>query len=138
MCSLIVQAYHLPPGMSAIARLPSPLPPGVPTEREYVQQYCTHRGIEPPSQQTWAFYVALALFRAAAILAGVHARAQQGNASASNAWTVGSPKVVGALAHTALDFVQRSGGGSTSASGAALQGVPARPSDGLTASRGSS
>jgi hypothetical protein len=39
--------------------------------------------------QDWAFYLALALFRVIAILAGVAARARQGNASSANAAQVG-------------------------------------------------
>jgi acyl-CoA dehydrogenase len=38
---------------------------------------------------TWSFYIALSLFRGAAILAGVRARAMQGNASSANAHEMG-------------------------------------------------
>jgi acyl-CoA dehydrogenase len=54
----------------------SALPEGVPSEAQFVAAYCAHRTIPFPSAQ-WPFYVALALFRAAAIFAGVHRRASQ-------------------------------------------------------------
>ena len=47
--------------------------------------YCKARGIPSPDAQTWSFFVALSLFRAAAILAGVGARAKLGNASSERA-----------------------------------------------------
>ena len=100
-----VQPYYLPAELTALRGLPSPLPEGIPTEGEYVQAYCNRRGLAPPTPATWAFFCALSLFRAASILAGVHTRALQGNASASNAATVGAPKVVERLAGKALALV---------------------------------
>ena len=47
--------------------------------------YCKARSIPPPEAQTWSFFMALSLFRAAAILAGVGARAKLGNASSERA-----------------------------------------------------
>lgn len=47
--------------------------------------YCKARSIPPPDPQTWSFFMALSLFRAAAILAGVGARAKLGNASSDRA-----------------------------------------------------
>ena len=52
---------------------------GLPEEAEYVARYCARRGIAPPDN--WAFYLAFAFFRLAAILEGVVARARGGNAS---------------------------------------------------------
>ena len=54
--------------------------------------YCRARGIPLPSARDWSFFMALSLFRAAAILAGVGARAKLGNASSDraaqvHAWT---------------------------------------------------
>ena len=43
----------------------------------------------------WPFYVAMSLFRGAAILAGVRARAAAGNASAANAHAAGTLVVSG-------------------------------------------
>lgn len=64
--------------------LPQPLPDGVPTETQFVRDYCTARGIPVPDASLQSFFLALALFRAAAILAGVGARAALGNASSLN------------------------------------------------------
>lgn len=52
---------------------------GIPTEEEYVAQYCKHRGIE--TIENWPFYVAFSFFRLAAILQGVYKRSLDGNAS---------------------------------------------------------
>lgn len=61
---------------------------GIPSEQEYVDVYCKARGIQPPDPHDWCFFVALGLFRMAAILAGVGARAKLGNASSAQAATV--------------------------------------------------
>lgn len=58
---------------------------GIPSEQEYIQMYCQARGIGVPDPTTYAFCQALSMFRIAAILAGVGARAQQGNASSKHA-----------------------------------------------------
>lgn len=58
---------------------------GIPSEAEYVAVYCQARGIAAPSPHDWSFFVALGLFRLAAISAGVGARAKLGNASSSRA-----------------------------------------------------
>ena len=47
--------------------------------------YCQARGIGVPDPTTYAFCQALSMFRIAAILAGVGARAQLGNASSKQA-----------------------------------------------------
>ncbi|HEY0254412.1 MAG TPA: phosphotransferase, partial [Kofleriaceae bacterium] len=57
----------------------------LPTETEVVARYCERRGLAVPDPATWTFYLAFGLFRMAAILAGVAARAAQGNASSANA-----------------------------------------------------
>jgi alkylation response protein AidB-like acyl-CoA dehydrogenase/aminoglycoside phosphotransferase (APT) family kinase protein len=98
--------YHLPPGGEAAA-YPSftsaDLPPGVPSEREYVAKWARASGLPNPmlsGGSCWPFYVALSLFRGAAILAGVRARAVAGNAAAANASAAG--QVVEILAARAL------------------------------------
>lgn len=53
--------------------------------------YCKARSIPPPDAQMWSFFMALSLFRAAAILAGVGARAKLGNASSDRAALVCLP-----------------------------------------------
>ncbi|MBT0958658.1 phosphotransferase [Alphaproteobacteria bacterium KMM 3653] len=52
---------------------------GLPDEQAYVAAYCSARKISPPRH--WRFYMAFAFFRLAAILEGVGARADAGNAS---------------------------------------------------------
>jgi aminoglycoside phosphotransferase (APT) family kinase protein len=52
---------------------------GLPTEADYIAAYAARRGL--PAIGGWAFYLVFAFFRLAAILAGVAARANSGNAS---------------------------------------------------------
>ena len=52
---------------------------GLPEERHYLEAYCRRRGIPVP--ENWAFYLAFAFFRLAAILEGVGRRAIEGNAA---------------------------------------------------------
>ena len=61
---------------------------GIPSEQEFVAAYCRERGCNPPDQLEWTFCIALSLFRCAAIVAGVGARARMGNASSRNALQV--------------------------------------------------
>ena len=60
---------------------------GIPTEAAQLERYCERRGIARIDD--WPVFVAFAMFRTAAILYGVHARALQGNASNENALQVG-------------------------------------------------
>ncbi|MGB0865346.1 MAG: phosphotransferase [Granulosicoccaceae bacterium] len=52
---------------------------GIPSEQEYLANYCQQRGIDSPEH--WSFYIAFSFFRLAAILQGVYRRYQLGNAS---------------------------------------------------------
>lgn len=52
---------------------------GLPTEAEYVADYCNRRNIA--AIENWSFYLAFSFFRLAAILQGVLKRALDGNAS---------------------------------------------------------
>ncbi len=52
---------------------------GLPTEEEYVADYCSRRNIA--GIENWTFYLAFSFFRLAAILQGVLKRALDGNAS---------------------------------------------------------
>ena len=87
---------------------PSALPDGIPNEREYVQWWSEASGIANPMTRmrsaTWPFYVAFSLFRGASILAGVRARAVQGNASSANAHAMG--KLVDVFAKRALVVIR--------------------------------
>jgi len=74
---------------------------GIPTEEEYVAQYCQRIGIE--HIENWTFYLAFSFFRLAAIAQGVAKRATQGNASNENANKVGS--FVEPLAQMALQII---------------------------------
>ena len=61
---------------------------GIPTEAQYVGRYCARLGWnELPN---WNFYLAFSLFRLAAILQGVWRRAQDGQASSTDAVAVGA------------------------------------------------
>jgi len=52
---------------------------GIPTEEQYVMDYCKYRKIDEIGN--WPFYVAFSFFRLAAILQGVYKRSLDGNAS---------------------------------------------------------
>jgi aminoglycoside phosphotransferase (APT) family kinase protein len=60
---------------------------GIPREEEYLRAYCKH--VNRNGVRDWDFYLAFAMFRSAAILLGVHARALQGSASNADALSVG-------------------------------------------------
>lgn len=102
--------YYLPPGLDLYPTLnPSALPEGVPTEREYVAMWSKASGLPNPMSgvgdaSRWPFYIALSLFRGASILAGVRARAVQGNASSANAHAMG--QLVDVFAKRALLVVK--------------------------------
>ncbi len=61
---------------------------GIPPEDDYVASYCARRGIEPPPN--WSFYLALSLFRLAAISQGVYKRGLDGTASSPAAMKRGA------------------------------------------------
>ena len=61
---------------------------GIPTEEEYVAAYCRRTGRD--SIPHWEIYLIFNMFRIAAILHGVLARALQGNAASANAIETGS------------------------------------------------
>lgn len=58
---------------------------GIPDEACYVALYCERTGIAPPTASMWAYALAFALFRNAAIRQGVLRRARDGNASSATA-----------------------------------------------------
>ena len=78
----------------------------IPSENEFVADYCRRRGREAVAPATWAYYLAFNLFRLAGILQGVLARALQGNASSTTALEVG--RRARPLAEQAWDIAQRS------------------------------
>jgi len=60
---------------------------GIPTEYEYVEQYCKRRNIA--DMENWSFYLAFGFFRFASIVQGVKKRAIDGNASSPKAMAYG-------------------------------------------------
>ena len=101
--------YYIPVDCLPALALPNPLPTGVPTVDEYVDEYCTTRRIRRPSTADWNFYVALGLFRLASILAGVAARAKAGNNSSAHAADLASDQNILALAHVGLRMMGMDG-----------------------------
>ena len=75
---------------------------GIPTEKEYVDQYCQRRGID--RIDNWEFYLAFSFFRLAAICQGVAKRAVDGNASSKEAAQVGA--LVEPLALMAVQIIK--------------------------------
>ena len=75
---------------------------GIPSEDEYVSQYCQRRGIT--NITNWDFYLAFSFFRLAAILQGVLKRAIEGNASSDKAFVYG--KFAPKLAGMAIDLIE--------------------------------
>ena len=56
---------------------------GIPSEEEFVAEYCRHAGIE--RIENWLFYVIYNMFRSAGIVQGVYKRGIDGNASSDKA-----------------------------------------------------
>lgn len=102
--------YHLPadhPGMRGLVGLDLAAA-GVPSERELLERYCQQTGRS--GLEDWHVFVAFSLFRLAAIVQGVYARALQGNASNANALEVGQR--AGLLAEAGWRIAQQGGSGS--------------------------
>jgi len=97
--------FRMPQGMGTIDGLKGidRVSLGIPTEAEYVAQYCQRMNIDHIDH--WAFYLAFSFFRLAAIVQGVAKRAAQGNASNSNAKKVGA--YVEPLAQMALEIIAK-------------------------------
>ncbi|MEL6423648.1 MAG: phosphotransferase, partial [Pseudomonadota bacterium] len=85
-------------GLAGVARAPL----GIPSEAEYVAAYCRRTG--RTHIPDWRFYLVFGLFRIAAIVAGVGARARAGNASSASATEVGA--MVGPLSEKALEIAR--------------------------------
>jgi aminoglycoside phosphotransferase (APT) family kinase protein len=76
---------------------------GIPTEEAFVAAYCRRTGRS--GIPNWEFYLIFNMFRIAAILHGVLARALQGNAASANALEQGSRARL--VADVAWDMAQR-------------------------------
>lgn len=61
---------------------------GIPTEAEFVAEYCKHAGIG--AIDNWPFYLIYNMFRSAAIIQGVYKRGLDGNASSDTATEYGA------------------------------------------------
>ena len=62
---------------------------GIPSEHEYVAAYCRRTGRSGIEPRDWEYYMVYNMFRIAAIVQGVMARALQGNASSAQALETG-------------------------------------------------
>jgi aminoglycoside phosphotransferase (APT) family kinase protein len=78
---------------------------GIPSEAEYVASYCGRIGRESMPAEEWEYYMVFNMFRLAAILQGVLARALQGNASNPRALETGRRALP--LSETAWGLVER-------------------------------
>jgi acyl-CoA dehydrogenase len=77
-------SWHIPPTLwRGIAGLDL-AELGIPTERQYIEQYVAVTGYQGV-QEHWDFYLAYNFFRIAAILYGIGERARQGTATAADA-----------------------------------------------------
>ena len=86
-------SWHIPPdkfrGMGGLdlAQL------GIPSEAQYVTQYCKRTGRKAIEPSHWDFYLAYNLFRIAAICQGIAKRVLEGTAASSNAQEAASKTV---------------------------------------------
>jgi len=78
---------------------------GIPSEADYVARYCERTGRSGIAD--WDYYIAFSLFRTAAILQGVYARAVQGTASNEKALEAGL--LAGQAADAAWEAAERHG-----------------------------
>lgn len=84
-------AWRLPPSVRGLGDLDAAQlqTAGIPTVSAYLARYCERRGLPRVDAQTWRFYEAFNLFRAAAIAQGIMGRALAGNAASSEALQAG-------------------------------------------------
>jgi aminoglycoside phosphotransferase (APT) family kinase protein len=103
--------YHLPAGVDGLRGLAGIdlKAQGIPSEQELLARYCQQSG--RPDIDGWHVFVAFSLFRLAAILQGVYARALQGNASNVDALQVGQR--AGLLAEAGWRIAQAGNSGVT-------------------------
>ena len=98
--------WHIPEGLGRgiggvdIASL------GIPSEAQYIQQYCERTQLTTPEMlaKDWKFYMAYNMFRIAAILQGIAKRVEAGTASSAQA--VSSGAGARPLAQLAWKFAQ--------------------------------
>lgn len=78
---------------------------GIPCEDEYVDDYVRRSGFDP--RQDWTFFLALGMFRIAAILQGIAKRAQDGTAADPRAREVGARAVP--ISRRAVRLIEEAG-----------------------------
>ena len=78
---------------------------GIPSEEEYVAQYCERMGLD--EIPNWSFYLAFSFFRFAAILQGIMKRYQDGTASSTEALSYG--RMTRPMAEKAVEFLREQG-----------------------------
>jgi aminoglycoside phosphotransferase (APT) family kinase protein len=98
-----VMAWRLAPGQFRGLKGADFAALGIPTEAEYVAAYCRRTG--RAGIPNWEFYLIFNMFRIAAILHGVLARALQGNAASRNALEQGGRARL--VADVAWDMAQQ-------------------------------
>ena len=81
---------------------------GIPSESEYIRQYCERTSFASPEQlaNDWRFYMIYNLFRLAAILQGIGKRIESGTAASAQA--ISAAAGAKPLAQMAWQFAQRS------------------------------
>ncbi|MBE9550292.1 MAG: phosphotransferase family protein [Proteobacteria bacterium] len=79
----------------------------IPSENDYVAEYCRRMELGFERIPNWAFYLAFSFFRLAAICQGVAKRAEMGNASNTEALKIGA--MVEPLASFALEIIDNEG-----------------------------
>jgi aminoglycoside phosphotransferase (APT) family kinase protein len=98
--------YHLPDDLPTVRGFKVDFAAsGIPDERAYIAIYAKHTGRDPGSD--WPFFIAFSLFRYAAIIQGVYARALQGNASSKSAALHG--ETASRMATLGWQIVEKSG-----------------------------
>jgi aminoglycoside phosphotransferase (APT) family kinase protein len=99
-------AYHIPAGSEGRNLVDVNLEEaGIPTEEEFVAEYCRAAGRDVPANLR--YFTVFALFRSAAILQGVYKRGLDGNASSETALKLGA--VVSVVAGRAWELAKGMG-----------------------------
>ena len=75
--------YHWPKESFGDMRGLDTMTAGIPSEREYIEKYCSLT--QRDRIENWTFYLVLSLFRLAAIIQGVYYRGLKGNAASPEA-----------------------------------------------------
>ncbi|KAF3456262.1 hypothetical protein FNV43_RR00912 [Rhamnella rubrinervis] len=84
----------------------SGIPEGIPSQAEYLAEYCSSAQGKPWPVAEWKFYIAFSLFRGAAIFAGIFSRWIMGNASGGERAKYAGEKA-NALIDSAWAFIKR-------------------------------